>query len=455
MSKQTFSSVFFLGIGGIGMSSLARWYKAQGLQVSGYDKTETPLTRALAEEGIPISYNWEVPSGLEQVDQIVFTPAVPKDHPVFELARQKNIPLLKRAAVLGQISRLMPALAVAGTHGKTSVTAVLSVLLQESGLSPLAFIGGVVKRYQSNFLNGTGRWMIAEADEFDRSFLQLSPQSALITAIDPDHLDVYGNAEAFTEGFRDFTKTLSSDGYLVLDEHLRSFGDSLSHNKIIYYGIGAQADVQITEEKHEGLVSTFTYTWGDYVIPNLRLSVPGHHNVCNAAGAITLALIAGVRPEQISPALSCFTGVARRMDIRVQANNVVYIDDYAHHPEEIRAVLTAVRELFPGVYLRVAFQPHLYTRTRDFASGFGQALEMADEVLIADIYPARESSIEGVTSHLIADHMKTVPVRVCAKEQVPQLLMQELPSPSVVMTLGAGDIDRCVSEVERLIQKVA
>lgn len=455
MPKHLPQSVFFLGIGGIGMSGLARWYKRQGVLVSGYDKTETPLTQALANEGIPVSYEAVLPSGLERVEQIVYTPAVPATHPVFAFAQSHAIPMLKRAAVLGEISQSISCLAVAGTHGKTSVTAILSFLLKECGLDPLAFVGGILKNYQTNFLSGSGQWMVAEADEFDRSFLQLHPHSAVITAVDPDHLDIYGSAEAFEEGFRLFAQQVSTEGILVLEERLRNFGALLTGVQVVYYGESTTSDIVISDIRHEGLFSSFTYTWGSVILSNLRIAIPGKHNISNAAAAISLALAAGVKPAQIPAALVNFKGVSRRMDIRYQGAELVYIDDYAHHPEEIRAVLSAVRELFPKAFLRVAFQPHLYSRTRDFCAGFADSLSLADEVILLDIYPAREEPIPGVTAQSIADLIHTIPVSLSSREALPAKLTQVHADAMVIMTLGAGDIDVCVKEVERFIQEAA
>lgn len=455
MSKHLPQSVFFLGIGGIGMSGLARWYKRQGVRVSGYDKTETPLTKALVNEGIPVTYEVELPSGLELVEMIVYTPAVPVTHPVFAFAQTHAIPMLKRAAVLGEISKSISCLAVAGTHGKTSVTAILSFLLKECGLDPLAFVGGILKNYQTNFLSGSSQWMVAEADEFDRSFLQLRPHSAVITAVDPDHLDIYGSAEAFEEGFRLFAQQVSSEGVLVLEERLRGFGAQLSGVKVLYFGEDTNSDILISDIRHEGLLSSFTYTWGSVVLSNLRIAIPGKHNISNAVAAISLALSAGVKPEQIPAALANFKGVSRRMDIRYQGAELVYIDDYAHHPEEIRAVLSAVRELFPKAFLRVAFQPHLYSRTRDFCAGFAESLSLADEVILLDIYPAREEPIPGVTAQSIADLIHTIPVGLSSREALPAKLAQAHAGSMVIMTLGAGDIDVCVREVEQFIQEAA
>lgn len=455
MGNQLPEAVFFLGIGGIGMSGLARWYKRQGVLVSGYDKTETALTQALVGEGIPVFYTNEIPDSLHQASKIIYTPAVPLSHPVFAYAQEKGIPLLKRAAVLGEISQHQPCLAVAGTHGKTSVTALLAYLMQEGNAEPLAFVGGVLKNYQTNFLNGNGDWMVAEADEFDRSFLKLSPHSAVITAVDPDHLDIYGDAQTFEEGFRLFAEKVSAQGIILLHEKLRSFGNTITDRKILYYGQESNSDVVLSDIQHQGLFSTFTYIWGDICLPALKLNIPGRHNIHNAGAAITLALLAGVSPESIASSLARYTGVARRMDIRYHRTDLLYIDDYAHHPEEIRAVLSAVRELFPQAYLRVAFQPHLYSRTRDFCAGFAQSLSLADEVILLDIYPAREEPIPGISSQSIAAEMGTTPLRFCSKDALPSVLGAAHSGSMVIMTLGAGDIDTCVPLVEAFIQKAA
>lgn len=455
MPDQVRKSIFFLGIGGIGMSGLARWYQAQGAHVSGYDKTPTPLTRKLEAEGIQITYELEVPAWLQHVDQVIYTPAVPLTHPVISWAREKGILLQKRAEALGSISEHKNCLAVAGTHGKTSVSSLLSVLLKEGGLDPLAFVGGIIKQYETNFLPGQGNWMVAEADEYDRSFLQLHPAAAVITAADPDHLDIYENAESFTEGFLAFAARVNPKGILVLEERIGHLADRISHPHIVLYGESEQAQARFSRLHHEGLSSYFDYSWGDIRIEGLKLSVPGKHNVSNATAAITLALQAGVEPNSIASSLAAFNGVARRMDLRVASNECVYIDDYAHHPEEIQAVLKAVRELFPLSFLRVAFQPHLYSRTRDFASGFAQSLSLADEVILMDIYPAREEPIAGVTSEIILTGMVSVPAAMCTREELPAQLTRPHTGHLVMMTLGAGDIDTLVPQVERLIRSAA
>lgn len=454
MSDKMPANVFFLGIGGIGMSALARWFSAGGAQVSGYDKTPTALTENLSKEGIRVFYSWDVPDTLHTAEMLVYTPAVPSNHPVFAAAKELKIPVLKRAELLGMLSRTHACLAVAGTHGKTSVTSVLSVLMQESGQQPLAFIGGILKKYNSNFLNGQGKWMIAEADEYDRSFLQLSPMAAVITAIDPDHLDIYGDAAHFTEGFRRFAEKIHPEGSLILEEKLRPFGDTLKNHKIIYYGT-EQADVMVSEIRYNGTDTYFRFTYGDTDLKDLKLSIPGRHNVMNAAAAITLALTAGIHPDQIRTALPEFTGVKRRMDIQYNSDGKVYIDDYAHHPEEIKAVLSAVREMFPTHTLRVAFQPHLFSRTRDFCTGFAESLELADELILLDIYPARELPMEGITVKTIGTQIRKYTPQYGTLENLPELMLQSLRKPVVMLTLGAGDIDTCVEKITRKLREAA
>jgi UDP-N-acetylmuramate--alanine ligase len=455
MELKNVSSVFFLGIGGIGMSALARWCHMKGVKVSGYDRTPTPLTLSLEHLGIQVSYTEAVEGKLDNIDLIVRTPAVPVEHPILAYAATHGLQVMKRSEFLGWISKSLTCLSVAGTHGKTSVTAMLTHIMKASGNEPLAFVGGILKQYDTNLLAGNGQWMIAEADEYDRSFLQLNSHAAIITAIDPDHLDIYGSKDVFHQGFVDFGKQVSSKGWIIIHDALRAFGDTVQHPKTIYYGMSDQADARVSNIRNKGFRSIFDYSFQSIELHDLELRVPGMHNILNAAAAITMAIMSGVDPLQLSPIVESFEGVKRRMDIQFVSDALLYIDDYAHHPEEITAVLNSVRTIFPGYKLRVAFQPHLFSRTRDFQIGFAHSLEIADEVILLDIYPARELPIPGITVHTIAMHMQKIVPQFASLENLPEVLLQNFTFPTVCMTLGAGSIDTCVNTIVKRMEVVA
>lgn len=451
MELRNVASVFFLGIGGIGMSALARWCHLKGMKVSGYDRTQTPLTHALESMGISVGYAQDEEVNLTQIDLIVRTPAVPLHHPILTQAALHGVQVVKRSEFLGWISKSMNCLSVAGTHGKTSVTAMLTHIMKASGNDPLAFVGGILKQYDTNLLAGSSQWMIAEADEYDRSFLQLNSYAAIVTAVDPDHLDIYGSAEVFHQGFVDFAKQVNTNGWIILHDGLHTFGEMVQHPGTIYYGVSENADARILNVRNAGAKSIFDYSFKSIELNDLELRVPGMHNILNATAALTMAIMAGVDPSQLPGIVASFEGVKRRMDIQFVSDNLIYIDDYAHHPEEINAVLSSVRSIFPGYRLRVAFQPHLFSRTKDFQVGFAHSLEIADEVILLDIYPARELPISGITMHTISVHMQKVVPQFASLETLPEVLLQNLTLPTVCMTLGAGSIDTCVNAiVERM-----
>jgi len=447
-------TVFFLGIGGIGMSALARWFLASGCTVSGYDKTPSAISHALEQSGIKIYYTEQIPESFEKIELVVITPAVPAQHPVLLKAVESGIPVVKRAEILGQISTVYPCLAVAGTHGKTSVTALLSHLLYASQQVSLAFVGGVLKNYNTNYLSGNGKWMLAEADEFDRSFLHLNPFAAVISSIDPDHLDVYGDKESFAEGFRLFADKVSQEGWLLLHEQLSESFDVNAHPNIIFYGVEA-GDARAFNLRYEQGLMRFDYQFENILLENLKFRIPGKHNVSNAVAALTMAIKAGVNTDTLPDALADFTGVSRRMDIRFQSEGCIYIDDYAHHPEEIQAVLSSVKTLYPGYNLRVAFQPHLYSRTRDFLEPFALSLGLADEVLLLDIYPAREQLIPGISAQSIGEKIDLPFVSYSSLNTLSFDITKDLKKPCILMTLGAGNIDSCVSSITQKLEAAA
>ncbi len=441
--------VYLLGIGGIGMSALARYFKFAGNQVSGYDKTPSPLTDELLAEGIPVHFQESldlVPS-LAQRDTtlVILTPAVPEHFGELVWLRRNDFTIVKRSEVLGALSRDKNCLAIAGTHGKTSVTTMTAFLLKESHVDCFAFMGGLSRNYGTNLLlpsNGSNL-MVAEADEFDRSFLRLFPEMAVITWMDPDHLDIYGTAGNLVEAFSIFTGQIREGGTLLYRKGVDIDGDW--NTKIRYYSYSAsvEADFQsinivVTEGAYR---FDLVYPFG--IIRGITLHYPGLMNVENLTAAMALALLNGVTAEEILAAVPNYRGVERRFDIRFKGRNRVYIDDYGHHPRELEATIQSVRHLYPGRKITGIFQPHLFTRTRDFVDGFAESLDMLDEALVMEIYPAREEPIPGVDAGMILDRMKLKSKRRCSASDFPGILDDY--DLDILLTLGAGDIDRLVN----------
>lgn len=441
--------IYFLGIGGIGMSALARYFHARGMRISGYDKTQSELTDQLVAEGMHVHFGDDVKNIPEGIDLVVITPAIPSDHKEWNYLRTQNIPIKKRAEVLGMISRDAVCLAVAGTHGKTTTTTMLAHLLRSSGVNCTAFLGGIAANYMTNYLQGDPRLIVVEADEYDRSFLHLAPSGAILTATDADHLDIYGSHDAVHESYRQFIGKINPNGVLVIKEGL---DDSLTTDRpglnIMHYGI-ERGDVQSNAVRVEQGAFHFNYK-GKTEVNNLQLHVPGRHNVENATAAITLALEYGATPEGIRKGINDFKGVHRRFEFALRNSRYTVIDDYAHHPEELKAAISAARELFAGKKILGVFQPHLYSRTRDFAAQFARALELLDVVVLLDIYPAREVPIPGVTSKLLLDQIKSKEKYLSSKEELVNLLTGM--NPDVILMMGAGDIDRLVTPVANAFQ---
>ncbi len=446
--------VYFLGIGGIGMSALARYFKAQGCQVAGYDRTCSPLTQKLENEGIKIHYQDDpslIPATLEFV---VMTPAIPSDLHELNVLKEKGVKIVKRAEVLGMLSREKPALAIAGTHGKTTTTALVTHILMTARKKISSFIGGISRNIDSNVVIGTAndQFVVMEADEFDRSFLQLSPFASIVTSIDADHLDVYGDYQHLVDGFNEFVNKTADDGLVIYHESL-PIQTSKNH---VTYGLN-DADV-VASEIHiaDGMTEfevRFNGVESDLIgadLNGLRVAMPlyGDHNVQNALAAMLICSFAGVEAATIKEALLTFKGVQRRFDIRVRGGRNVYIDDYAHHPEEIRAALLAARKVFCGKELTVVFQPHLFTRTRDFMDEFAESLSIADRVVLLGIYPARELPVEGVTSSALLERITAGKKMLCTNENLVETI--ENIEPELLVTMGAGDIDRFVPKFERL-----
>jgi len=441
--------VYLLGIGGIGMSALARYFKFAGKQVSGYDKTPSPLTDELIAEGIPVHFQEEpdlVPSlAQRETSLIIWTPAVPEHFGELAWLRKNNFAIAKRSEVLGALSRDKSCLAIAGTHGKTSVTTMTAFLLKESHVDCCAFMGGLSRNYGTNLLlpSNHSNLMVAEADEFDRSFLRLFPEMAVITWMDPDHLDIYGTAGNLVEAFAIFTGQIREGGTLLYRKGVAIDRDWNKKIRYFSYSASVEADFQAVNIVVTEGAYCFNLLTPFGEIKGITLHYPGLMNVENLTAAMALALLNGVTKEEILTAVPHYKGVERRFDIRFKGRQRVYIDDYGHHPRELEATIKSVRHLYPGRKITGIFQPHLFTRTRDFVDGFAESLDLLDEALVMEIYPAREEPIPGVDAGMILDKMKLTSKRRCSAADFPDILDDY--DLDILLTLGAGDIDRLVT----------
>jgi len=437
--------IYFIGIGGIGMSAIARYYNAKGYKVSGYDKTPSPLTHELESEGIEVHYEDNIDFIPKDVAEtlVVYTPAIPADMGELVYVKENGYRVVKRSKMLGEISEGQRCMAVAGTHGKTTTSTMTSHLFRDSGEGCSAFLGGISKNYGTNLLISPNDVIVAEADEFDRSFLQLFPEIAVITSMDADHLDIYGDAEHVQEAFKAFASQVSGT---VIIRHGLDITPKDTSARILTYSFGnpeADFHAEPLEDGH------FNLHYPGGVIEDCVVGIPGWVNVENATAASAIALTYGIAPEKIRKALAGFSGVKRRFDIQVKKPGCVYIDDYAHHPQEITAALSSIRKSYPESRLTAVFQPHLYTRTRDFAPEFAKALSLADKVILLDIYPARELPIPGVTSEIIFKDITAGKVLLKRSELMDYLKDEPV---EVLATLGAGDIDRFVGEIARMLE---
>ena len=444
--------VYFLGIGGIGMSALARYFSSHDIAVSGYDRTPTPLTLQLENEGIAIHYTDDpalLPAKMYISNSlIVYTPAVPSDHQELNALIDRGFNIHKRAEVLGIICNSRRTIAVAGTHGKTTVSTMTAHMLKTSEVGCSAFLGGISKNYQTNLLlDSTGSdWIVAEADEFDRSFLQLKPELAVITSMDADHLDIYGSHEKVIESFRLFASQIKEDGALVLKKGLPVGFEPDAKYRSYTYSITEPADFCAENIELKNGYYQFDLKTPVTRIEKLVLNYPGLLNVENSVAASALAILSGVTPESIYKALATYSGVNRRFDVHLKNENFVLIDDYAHHPEELRATIQSVRNIYPDRTLTGIFQPHLFSRTKDFADEFARSLDLLDEIVLLEIYPARELPIEGVTSEIIFRKIKNTNKKLCSKAELPGIAKTF--KPGVVIMMGAGDIDTMVESVK-------
>ncbi|WP_048331495.1 UDP-N-acetylmuramate--L-alanine ligase [Bizionia psychrotolerans] len=446
MNLDSIKNVYFIGIGGIGMSALARYFHANGKRVSGYDKTSSDITNALIDLGIPVHFEDSV-SNLEDYllnnsnTLVIYTPAVPKSHRELVYFNNSGYRVLKRSQILGLITENTFCLAVAGTHGKTTTTSILGHVMKVCDVPVTAFLGGISENYNSNLiLNGT-EVSVVEADEFDRSFLTLSPNIACITSMDADHLDIYGDASELEKSFRDFAHKLKENGKLFVKSGLPISG--------ITYGIEDNSDYSVQNIKIENGAYIFDVKTPTTQIENLEFNLPGRHNLSNALIALAMAVEYGCPHQQIAKALASYIGVKRRFSYHIKRDDLVYIDDYAHHPQEINAVYQAVREMYPGKQVLAIFQPHLFSRTRDFADDFASSLSQFDEVLLLDIYPARELPIEGVTSSWLYGKMTNDNKQLILKEEIIEKVKAS--QADVILTIGAGDIGEQVKHIKRAL----
>lgn len=450
MNLNQISRFYFIGIGGIGMSALARFFKFKGFEVAGYDKTPSPLTATLIEEGIAVHYEdlgSNIPAEYQDTEStlVVYTPAIPKDMGELVFV-QKNHQVLKRSEVLGLLTQTSKGLGVAGTHGKTTTSTMLAYVMSQSSTPCSAFLGGISSNFNTNVLvNGDAEYVVIEADEFDRSFLRLNPYASIITAVDPDHLDIYGDEESFIEGFQAYADKHTKGGLVV---HKNGIRINNSGFKAITYGINdASAQVRGVNLRYDFGKFLMDVKSTDLYWKDVELGLPGIHNAENALAVCALCLELGLSENEIRSGLASFKGVKRRFEYRVKREDRVYIDDYAHHPTEINALIASVRLLYPGKRVAGIFQPHLFTRTRDFLSGFIAELSKLDDVILMPIYPARELPIPGVDSNLIVE-------AIGEKAQLmdPELILKwaESTNAEIVLTIGAGDIDRLVGPLTEI-----
>jgi UDP-N-acetylmuramate--alanine ligase len=447
MNLNQIHNIYFIGIGGIGMSALARYFMNIGKNVAGYDKTQTHLTSELINLGMDIHFE----DNLSLIDEkyldktntlVIITPAVPKEHSEWNFFLKEGFDVKKRAEVLGLITKDTFCFAVAGTHGKTTTSSILGHLLYQSGVDVTAFLGGIVENYNSNIIGDGKTVTVVEADEFDRSFLHLHPNVACITSMDADHLDIYGDSSEIEKSFIEFSQKVTSDS-LFIAKHLPLEGNTV--------GINEEANFQAINIKIENGFYVFDVKSDLEVIENVKFGLPGHHNLSNALIAFAMAKSYGLENNQILSALESFKGVRRRFSFQTRTDNVVYIDDYAHHPTEIDAVHQAVRELYPNKKIIAAFQPHLFSRTRDFIDGFAESLSQFDEVLLMEIYPARELPIEGVDSSWLLSKITNQNKKLVSKESL--LYEIKKSNASIYVTIGAGDIGEMVTEIKKIIDE--
>ncbi|MEO1011404.1 MAG: UDP-N-acetylmuramate--L-alanine ligase [Bacteroidota bacterium] len=443
MNLDKVRHVYFIGIGGIGMSALARYFKSVGKNVAGYDRTKTPLTSELEDLGMAIHYMdkvSQIPEDYTNTEEtlIVYTPAIPREHTEYQYFLRAGFRIYKRSEVLGLITKDTFCLAVAGTHGKTTTSCILAHLLKECGVSFTAFLGGISEDFNSNFVYTGTEYSIVEADEFDRSFLQLFPHVSCITSMDADHLDIYGDKKTLHDSFREFAERIAPDGKVFVRKNLPLKGTT--------YGVADGSEYRIENLRLNEGAYLFDLITPKDTIKDVVFKKPGRHNLLNALVAFAMAIQTGVSVEELARALETFKGVQRRFSYHVRSENFVFIDDYAHHPTEINAVYEAIIEMHPGKKITAVFQPHLFSRTRDFADEFAISLSKFDTVLLLDIYPAREKPMKGITSKWLLEKIRTKDRKLIKKSTLVKEIKQH--NPEVLVTMGAGDIGLEVSKIK-------
>ncbi len=443
--------IYFIGIGGIGMSALARYFNTQGVAVAGYDKTPTGLTADLEKEGVAIHFEDDIHKIDKEATVIVYTPAIPVEHTELNYYRDNGYLVVKRSDVLNWITENAFTIAIAGTHGKTTTTSMTAHILRHSGFGCNAFLGGIASNYNTNFWSHEKNVVVVEADEYDRSFLKLAPNIAVVTAVDPDHLDIYGTAEEVLKAFGQFTDKIKVGGTLI-QKMGTEFSVDNSNKNVFSYGYNKDEASYHTQNLIvvDGSYQ-FDITHPGGIMKDVVLNMGGLHNVENATAAIAIGITLGIEEQKIKDAVASFNGVKRRFEYKIKTENKVLIDDYAHHPEELNALISGVRSLYPNEKMVLIFQPHLYSRTQDQAAGFMEVLDKADEVILLPIYPARELPIEGVTSDMLLNGMKLAHKKVMSKEAL--LEWAKTTSNKLIVMAGAGDIDVCINQVQELYTK--
>lgn len=456
MNVNTLKAVYFIGAGGIGMSALVRYFLSKGKKVAGYDRTPSELTQKLNEEGAAIHYEENtalIPDDFKQPETtlIIYTPAIPANHQELTYFRENGFEIQKRAQVLGMLTRTERGMCVAGTHGKTTTSTMAAHLLHQSHVTCNAFLGGISKNYGTNLLlSDKSDLVVIEADEFDRSFHWLTPYATVITATDSDHLDIYGTHEAYVESFRKYTSLIRPDGYLIIKKGIDLQPD-VQPGVTVYTYSNDEGDFNAENIRIANGEITFDFISPLGNIADIRLGVPVYVNIENGVAAMALAQIGGATAEEIRTAMATFQGVDRRFDFKIKNDRIVLLSDYAHHPAEIRQSVTSIRTLYPDKKITAIFQPHLYTRTRDFYKEFADSLSLLDEVILLDIYPAREQPIPGITSQLIYDNLRPgIEKCLCKKEDLLDLLKNK--HLEVLITLGAGDIDNYIPQISELLK---
>jgi UDP-N-acetylmuramate--alanine ligase len=449
MNLENIHSVYFIGIGGIGMSALARFFNERKVHVSGYDKTPSPLTDLLIQEGIDIHFEENISMINQQADLVVYTPAIPVTHKELVWYQQSQIDVVKRSDVLQSISRHMQAICVAGTHGKTTISTLISHILRHTQYGCNAFLGGISSNYGVNYWSSKNKCAVIEADEYDRSFLKLQPSIAVVTAMDADHLDIYGTAEEMERCYLQFISQVTDT--LVYKHGLQHSKDFNAPKKVSYSLQNEAATYYASDIIMKNGCYTFNFNKEEKLIGELTLNVGGMHNIENTVAALAVCDLLKIDFEKTKIAVADFSGVKRRFEYIIKNEKVVYIDDYAHHPEELRMLISSAKTLFKDKKVSVIFQPHLFTRTRDFAEGFAESLDLADEVILLDIYPARELPIEGVSSQIILDNMSLNNRHILSKEST--LKWVQASQQQVLITAGAGDIDTIIEPIKQILSE--